>query len=273
MAINGYGGHAGQIKDHLVDRIPSQPSQLSLDSTSIDRGNDNSPQRLSSLNPRASIGGPSFGQRDSSIVRTPSFKRKPSSTKQDSHKASTIPPTYPWLKEKRLRPQAQHTPGSFGSTLEPQAEQNSGLTSSARNELATTTPINVESARTQEAHHVSSSTALKSLHNVKGSDAISIRSNASLRGKRSQASLKSIAAARALMKPHAEGYLSRQVVQPVVTREMPPNHIVRSSMKETSSFHSRVQKLTLKRFPILYPSAPKPLPSPRFTSMFKEGQR
>ena len=264
MAINGYDGPAGQIKNHLVDGIPSQPSQPSLDNASTDRGNNNnSVQHLTSLNLRASVSGPNFGQRDSSIVRTSSFKRKPGSTKQESHKAPAIPPTYPWLKEKRLRPQAQHVPGSFGSILEPYAEQNSGLTSSVPNELATTTLINVESARTQEAHHITSSTALESLHHVKGSDAISIRSKASLRGKGSQDSMKSIASARALMKPQAESSHSWQAVQPVVTREMPLDHIVGYPIKEPSSFHSRLQKLTLKRFPILCHSAPKSLTSPR----------
>lgn len=225
---------------------------------------------------RTSVSGPSFGQRDSSIKKTSSFKRKPASTTQESHQAPTIPPTYPWLKEKRLRPHAQHIPGSFGSILEPHAEQSPGLTSWARTELATTTPINVESARPQEAPHVSSSTALESLHHVKDSDAISVRSKVSLRGKGSQASLKSTTSARASMRPHAEVSLPRQAIQPVVTREIkqvPSNHIVCFSIKEPSSFHSRLQKLTPKRFLLLYPSAPKPLTSPNFTSMFREGQR
>lgn len=273
MAISGYDVPAVQIKHHPVDKARSQPS---LDGASIDTGDDNSVQRLTSLNLRASMSGSSFNQRDSSIRGTSSSKRQPGSTKQEPHKASTIPPTYPWLKEKRLRPQVQHIPGSFGSILEPPAQQGSGLTSSARNELTSTTPINIESAHPQEAHHVSSSTALESLHHVKGGDATSVLSKVSLRGKGSQASLKSIASARALMKPHAEGLLSRQAVQPVVTREIEQahsNHIVCFSSKEPSSFHSRLQTLTLKRFPMLYLSPPKPLIRLRFTSMFKEGRR
>ena len=276
MATNGYDGPACQINEDLADRISSQPSQPSLDSASTDRGNDNSVQRLTSLNLRASIGGPSLGQRDLSIVRSSSFKRKPGPTTQESRKVPTIPPTYPWLKEKRLRPQVQHVPGSFGSILEPHAEQNSDLTSSARNELTATTPINVESARPQEAPHVSSSTALESLHHVKDSGTVSVRSKASLRGKGSQDSLKSIASSRALMKPHAESSLSRQIAEPVMMREieqMPSNYVVCFSIKEPSSFHSRLQKLTSKRILALCPSALIHLINPNFTSMFKEGQR
>ncbi|KAL8796991.1 MAG: hypothetical protein Q9195_000762 [Heterodermia aff. obscurata] len=219
-----------QIKDHVFDKISSQPS---LDSPSIDRGDDNSVQRLASLNLRALASGPSFNQRDSSIKGTSNFKRKPGSTKQESHKAPTVPPTYPWLKEKRLRPQAQHIPGSFGSILEPHAEQGSGLTSPARSELATTSPINIESARPQETYHLSSGTALESLHHVKGSGAISVRSKASLRDQGSEASLNSTASERTLMKPEAESSLSRQVVQPVVTREIeqvPSNHVISDTL-------------------------------------------
>ena len=276
MAINEYDGPAGQINDHLADIIPSQPSQPGLDNASTDRGNDNSLQRMTSLNLRTSIGGPSLGQRDSSIVRSSSFKRKPGPATQESRKATTVPPTYPWLKEKRLRPQVQHVPGSFGSILEPHVEQSSGLASSTRNELATTTPIIVESARQQEAPHIRSSTAVESLHHVKDSGTISVRPKASLRGKGSQASLKSIASARASMKPQAEGFISRQVFQPVMAHEIeqiPSNHIVRFSIKEPTSFDSRPQKLTPKRFLILYPSALIRLISLNLTSMLKEGQR
>lgn len=212
MAINRFDGPAGQIEEDDVDSPRRQPSQVDLDSEPKDRGKGRSVPPMAGLNMRSSMNGPSFGPGNSSLARTSSFKRKPD-TPKSSQKASAVPPTYPWLKEKRLRPQVQHVPGSFGSTTDPQAEQSSGLVSPTLNEVSVNSPVSVETAYPHEPHYVSSTTAMESLLHAKDNDAVS------LRGKRSQASLKSIASARILMKPHADPSHLSQIVQPILTRE------------------------------------------------------
>ena len=213
MAINRFDGPAGQIEQDEVDGPRRQPSQPNLDSEPRDRGKGRSVQQMTGLNTRSSVSGPSFGGGNTSLARTPSFKRKPD-TPKSLQKASAVPPTYPWLKEKRLRPQVQHVPGSFGSTIDPLAEQSLGLALPALNEVSVISPVSAETAHPHEPHYVSSTTAMESLLHAKDSDAVS------LRGKRSQASLKSIASARTLMKPHADPSHLNQVVQPILTREV-----------------------------------------------------
>lgn len=212
MAINRFDGPPGQIEDGEVDGPRRQPSQPNLHNEPKDRGKDRSVQPMTGLNMRSSMSGPSFGAGNPSLARTSSFKRKPD-TPKSPQKASAVPPTYPWLKEKRLRPQVQHVPGSFGPTIDPHAEQSSALASPALNEVSVTSPVSVETAPPHGPHYRSSTTAMESLLHAKDNDA------ASLRGKRSQASLKSIASARTLMKPHADSSLLSQVAQPILTRD------------------------------------------------------
>lgn len=217
IAIDRFDGPSSQIEDDDIDGTRRRPGQPSLNSAPKDRGNERISQPSTGLNLQTSVSGHATDQGNSSIDRSTSYKRKHNTTKPP-HTISAMPPTYPWLKERRLRPQAQHVPGSFGSTVDPQAEQSSPLSSPTLSKISAASPLNTEATQSREPHFVGSKTAVASLLDAKDSDTVPVRSKASVREKRSQASLKSGASARTLLKPHADhSYLSQEVAQPVVT--------------------------------------------------------
>ena len=216
LDINRFDGPAGQIDGDHIDGTWQRPTQSELTITPEARDREKNSNALAG-HQRVSMGNPRYGQNNSTPSDNANLGRKDTPLKLPQD-ASATPPTYPWLKEKRLRPGMQHVPGSFGSPLDPHVERGSGILSPTLDEDPA--PALVE-PRVHPVHHVPATTAVESLLHAKDVDARSLRSKGSLREKSSQTSLKSVASTRYFIKPHSDLSHLRQVAQPVVTPAKP----------------------------------------------------